>query len=244
MGFRIFLAGAAGVIGRRLSPLLVAAGHRVVGTTRSASRADALRALGVEPTIVDVFDAEALSAAVAAARPDVVIHQLTDLPPDLDPARMAQAIVGNARIRSEGTRNLLRAAVAAGARRFVAQSIAWAYAPGPRPHAEADPLDRGADGARAVSIGGVIALEEQTLGTPPLTGIVLRYGRFYGPGTPSERPGEAPTVHVDAAAHAALLAVDRGGPGIFNIADPDGDVATQKAGSELGWRADFRLPAG
>jgi nucleoside-diphosphate-sugar epimerase len=155
---------------------------------------------------------------------------------------MADAIVGNARIRSEGTRNLVRAAVAAGARRFIAQSIAWAYAPGPEPHNESDPLDLGAEGGRAVTVGGVAALEEQTLNAPPLAGIVLRYGRFYGPGTLSDNPREAPTVHVDAAAHATLLALDRGTPGIFNIADADGAVATEKARAELGWSADFRLP--
>jgi len=111
---KIFLAGAAGAIGKRLVPLLLDAGHRVVGTTRSPTKADALHAVGVEPVVVDVFDAPALSRAVSAARPDIVVHQLTDLPPGLDPARMAEGTRRNARMRREGTQNLVTAALAAG----------------------------------------------------------------------------------------------------------------------------------
>ena len=142
MGHRIVLAGAYGVIGRRLTPLLHAAGHAVFGTTRSVANADALRALGAEPIVMDVFDEQGLMAAIAAVRPYAVIHQLTDLPDGLDPARMAAAVVRNARIRDLGTRNLVRAAIAAGVRRFIAQSIAWAYAAGPEPHR--DQLDEAA----------------------------------------------------------------------------------------------------
>lgn len=244
MGYRIFLAGASGAIGQRLVPLLRNAGHHVCGTTRSAAKADALRILGVEPVIVDVFDAPALSKAVAAARPDVVIHQLTDLPKDLDPRQMPAAIVRNARIREEGTRNLVNAAIAAGVHRLVAQSIAWAYAPGPEPHQESDPLDAQAEGDRGISVKGVIALEDLTLKSPPLEGVVLRYGQLYGPGTHSDRPSNAAPVHVDAAAYAALLAIDHGSPGAYNIAQPNKLVTTEKARVELGWIADFRLPAG
>lgn len=238
---RIFLAGAAGVVGRRLVPLLCGAGHVVVGTTRSAERADALRAAGVAPVVVDVYDGAALTAAVAAARPDIVIHQLTDLPRGLDPRLMSEATVRNARIRKEGTRNLVTAAIAAGARRLIAQSIAWVYAPGPEPHGEDDPLERAATGARGISIDGVEALERLTLGSPPLEGVVLRYGRFWGPGTAGEAPREAPTVHVDAAAWAALLALDRARPGIYNIAEPNNYAATDKARAVLGWNATSRL---
>src|SRR5690242_3936784 len=238
---RIFLAGAAGAIGMRMLPLLREAGHRVVGTTRSAAKAETLRAQGVEAVLVDVFDAEALSRAVKAARPDVVIHQLTDLPKNLEPSLMAQALPRNARIRSEGTRNLVRAAIAAGARRLVAQSIGWAYAPGPEPHAESDPLDAEAEGDRGVTLRGVIALEELVLRSPPLEGIVLRYGRLYGPGTHSAVPSASSPVHVDAAAYAAVLAIDRGRPGAYNIAQPNTHIATEKARTELGWDADFRI---
>ncbi|TGV96308.1 dTDP-glucose 4,6-dehydratase, partial [Mesorhizobium sp. M2D.F.Ca.ET.145.01.1.1] len=137
--------------------------HQVTGTTRNADRAAKLGTLGVEPAVVDVFDADALSRAMRAARPDIVVHQLPDLPAGLDPSSMAEDVVGNARIREEGTRNLVAAAVASGVRRMVAQSIAWAFAPGSEPHAEADPLDSGASGNRGISVGGVIALETAVL---------------------------------------------------------------------------------
>jgi nucleoside-diphosphate-sugar epimerase len=242
MGHRIFLAGASGAIGQRLIPQLLAAGHEVMGTTRGAEKAEKLLALGVEPFVVDVFNAEALSRAMVAVRPDIVIHQLTDLPPGLDPSRMGEAIVRNARIRDEGTRNLVAAAVASGVRRMVAQSIAWAYAPGPEPHGEDDPLDGGASGNRGISVGGVIALEKAVLNAP-FAGVVLRYGQLYGPGTGTATPAGASPLHVDAAAYAALLALERGAPGVFNVAEPNQAVSTQKAVEELGWRADFRLPA-
>jgi nucleoside-diphosphate-sugar epimerase len=182
MSYRIFLAGASGAIGRRLTPLLHSSGHYVCGSTRSEASAEALRLLGADPIVVDVFDASALSRAVAAARPDVVIHQLTDLPKDLNPREMGAAIVRTARIRSEGTRNLVAAAIAASARRLVAQSIAWVYAPGPEPHGETDPLDTGAEGESGINMQGVIALEDLTFKSPPLEGVVLRYGQLYGPG--------------------------------------------------------------
>ena len=239
---RIFLAGAAGAVGTRLTTLLREAGHFVIGTTRSETKADALLARGALPVVVDVFNANALSRAVAAARPDVVIHQLTDLPKDLNPAKMKEAVVRNARVREEGTRNLVAAALAAGVRRLVAQSIAWAYAPGTEPHTESDPLDADAQGDRAVTVRGVIALEELTLRSPPLEGIVLRYGQLYGPGTHADVPSASAPVHVDAAAYAALLAIERGAPGAFNIAQPNAHIATAKAVRDLDWNADFRLP--
>ena len=242
MSYRIFLAGASGAIGRRLTPLLHSAGHYVCGSTRSETNADALRSLGADPIVVDVVDASALSRAVASARPDVVIHQLTDLPKDLNPHEMGAAIVRTARIRSEGTRNLVRAAIAAGAHRLVAQSIAWVYAPGAEPHAETDPLD-GAEGDGGANVQGLIVLENLTLKSPPLEGVVLRYGQLYGPGTSSERPSNHAPLHVDAAAYAALLAIDHGGPGIYNIAQSNRHVATEKARVELGWTPDFRLAA-
>ncbi len=244
MNHRIFLAGATGAIGKRLIPLLRTAGHDIVGTTRFEARTPTLRALGAEPVVVDVFEVDALRQAMIAARPDIVIHQLTDLPPDLDPAKMADAIERNARIREEGTRNLIEAAIAAGARRLIAQSIAWMYAPGPQPHDEIDPLDQTAKGPRGVTLAGVVSLETQTLRSPPLDGIVLRYGQLYGPGTGSDKPrGQAP-LHVDAAAHAAFLAIDRGRPGFYNIAEPNDLIATGKAHRELGFDASFRLPNG
>jgi nucleoside-diphosphate-sugar epimerase len=238
---RVFLAGAGGAIGRRLTPLLVAAGHPVVGTTRSIEKADAIRALGAEAVVVDVFDAAALARAVAVAAPDIVIHQLTDLPRGLDPSKMDEAVQRNARIRTEGTRHLVDAAVAAGVRRLIAQSIAWAYAPGAEPYDENAPLDLAAEGRRAVSVGGVVALERTVLGAP-LEGIVLRYGQLYGPGTGADVRDGASPVHVDDAARAALLALDHGGPGVYNIAERGGAVDVGKADRDLGWRAEPRDP--
>jgi len=239
---RIFLAGASGAIGRRLLPLLVNAGHEVTGTTRSPDRANLIAAAGATPAIVDVFDADALTRAVRTARPQVVIHQLTDLPQKADPAKIAASLAGNARIRIEGTANLVAAAKGAGATRLIAQSIAFMYAPGREPHAETDALMSG-EPPEAVSARGVHALEGAVTGTPGIDGIVLRYGRLYGPGTWTEvAKGPAP-LHVDAAAQAALLALTRGPPGIYNIAEDDGAVSIAKARAQLGFDPGFRMPA-
>ena len=236
---RIFVAGASGAIGRRLVPMLVAAGHSVTGATRTPVRASAVEAMGATPAIVDAFDRDAVMDALAAARPEVVIHQLTDLPQAFDPAALAAAGAGNARLRKEGTRNLVDAALAAGARRFIAQSIAFVYAPGGEPHGEGDPLD--GSGAQATSVGGVRALEDAVTGTAALAGLILRYGRLYGPGTWRETPGQPPALHVDAAAMAAVLAVTKGAPGIYNIADADGAVVIDKARRGLGFDPSFRV---
>jgi nucleoside-diphosphate-sugar epimerase len=232
MNARIFIAGATGAVGRPLCRLLVADNWRVVGSTRKPERAEELQALGVEPVVVDVFDAEKLRTALLAARPDIVIHQLTDLPPGLDPPQMDAGRIRNARIREEGTRNLIAAAVSAGAKRMIAQSIAFAYAPGPTPYDEDSPLD---PAARAVA-----SLEQQVLAAP-MTGVVLRYGRFYGPGTGFDKPAPGGAVHVEAAADAARRAVTRGAKGIYNVAEPGETLTSAKANAELGWSADFRI---
>jgi nucleoside-diphosphate-sugar epimerase len=229
---RILIAGATGAVGIPLSHLLVADGWQVTGTTRKPARAAELRALGVDPVVVNVFDADALRDAVLAAQPDVVIHQLTDLPPGLDPAQMEAGRVRNARIREEGTRNLVAAAIAAGAKRMIAQSIAFAYAPGPTPYHEDAPLDP--------SASAVASLEQQVLGAP-LIGIVLRYARFYGPGTGFDKPAAGGAVHVEAAADAARRAVTQGAKGIYNIAEPCDTLSTAKAQADLAWSASFRL---
>lgn len=241
MAHRIFLAGAAGVIGRRLAPLLIEAGHHVTGTTRSDATATALRDAGVTPVVIDIFDAKAVEEAVKAARPDVIVHQLTDLGGG-DPFKDPTILERNARIRREGTPNLVRAALEAGVSRIVAQSIAFAYAPGPVPQDETAPLDLAATGTRSVSVGGVVALEHAVLETPGVTGVVLRYGLLYGPGAGSPEPKGPSPVHVDAAAQAALLALDAGS-GIYNITDPGSDAIAERAERELGWSPAFRLPA-
>ncbi|MGD2171208.1 MAG: NAD(P)-dependent oxidoreductase [Gammaproteobacteria bacterium] len=242
MSNRIFLAGATGVIGARLAPMLIEAGYDVFGMTRLEEKRQSLIDAGVRPVVADVYDAPNLVQTMKEICPGYVIHQLTDLPDDLDPAKMDEAIRRNARIRREGTRNLVDAATASGVRRFIAQSIAWAYAPGLEPYQEDDPLDTQAEGRRAVTVGGVALLEELTLNSPPLEGIVLRYGHLYGPGTGVDGPGSDAYVHVDAAACAALLAIDTSAPtGVFNIAEPNGHVSADKAIQELGWTPDFHL---
>ena len=176
---KIFLAGATGVIGRRLTPLLVAAGHDVTGTTRSADKAAALKEQGAQAVVVDVFDRTALRDAVVQARPDVVIHRLTDLPQAFDPERRGEALRRNARLRIEGTANLVAAARAGGARRLISQSIAFIYADGPEPHAEDDPL-AAADGddLHALTTRGVRTLEGATLNTPVSTASYCATGGF------------------------------------------------------------------
>jgi nucleoside-diphosphate-sugar epimerase len=236
---KIFLAGASGVIGRRLTPLLLGAGHHVTGMTRSGANARALEAAGIAAVIVDVFDADALKAAVMRAAPEIVIHQLTDLPHVFDEAQLAASYPRNARIRTEGTRNLIAAAKVVSARRFIVQSIAFGYAAGAEPHTEADPLNV-TDGPRAVTVRGAAEMERQVL-TSGLEAILLRYGFFYGPGAWTNEPLRKPPLHVDAAAHAALIAVTRGRPGIYNIAEDDGTISIAKARSELGFDPAFRL---
>jgi len=239
---RIFFAGANGAIGRRLTPLLIAAGHQVTGMTRNPASARALEAAGIRPALVDVFDSDALTSAMVAAAPEVVIHQLTDLPRAIeDEAQLAAAYPRNARIRTEGTRNLITAAQAAAPRRFIVQSVAFGYAPGGEPHSEADPLNV-SEGPRAVTIRAAADMERQVL-TSGMEAIVLRYAFFYGPGTWHADPVRKPSLHIDAAAQAALLAVTHGRPGIYNIADEAGTVSIARAHAALGFDPAFRLPA-
>ena len=238
---KLFLAGATGAAGKRLIPLLLGAGYEVFGSTRSSAKAAELAALGVVPAVLDVFDAPELALQMTSIRPEIVVHQLTDLPHGLTPALMGEAVTLNARIRKEGTRNLVAAALGAGSRTLVAQSIAWAYAPGAEPHREDDPLDVAAEGARAITVAGVVALERAVLESPPLRGIVLRYGQFYGHGTGIEAAGGSSPLHIDAAASAVLLAIEKGEAGIYNVAEPNEKVSVEKARRELGWDAGFRI---
>jgi nucleoside-diphosphate-sugar epimerase len=217
--------------------LLCAVGHTVIGTTRSADRAAAVAALGAEPVLVDVFDAPALERAVKAAAPAVVIHQLTDLAFAPGSPHYAEGLARNARLRIEGTRNLAAAARAAGVARMITQSIAWIYAPRAGVRVESDPLDD--DAAKATTIDAVRVLEETTLAMPE--GVVLRYGFLYGPATWYEAAVKPPSVHVDAAAQAALLAMTKGKPGIYNIAEDDGYCLSDKAKRDLGFDAGFRV---
>jgi nucleoside-diphosphate-sugar epimerase len=237
---RIFLAGATGVVGRRLAVLLRDAGHEVAGTTRSPDKVSMLRGLGIAPVVVDMFDAGALAEAVATMRPEIVIHQVTDLPSAPGMPGYPAAQQANRRLRIEGTRNLVQAARTARVRRLIAQSIAFAYAPGDGVHVEADPLDLAAEGTRQLTVQGIVALEREVLTAPDIDGVVLRYGYLYGPDTWYDAPPKPPSVHVDAAAQAALLAVSRGA-GIYNIAEADGAVSSARAARELGFDPAFRM---
>ena len=193
---RIFLAGATGLIGIRLLPLMLADGHVVAAMTRTRERIDWLRAAGVTPVLCNVFDQNALTAAVKDFQPDVIVHQVTDLPDQIE--KLADFLPGNNRVRSEGTRNLLAAAQAANASGFLAQSIAWRTGPGTGPV-----LDAHENGV--ISAGGT----------------VLRYGLFYGPGTFYEYdPPPPPRIHVDDAARRTMPYL-AGPRGIFNITEED-----------------------
>lgn len=235
MSRKVFVAGASGVIGKALLPLLLEAGYTVYGATRRPEQAKEIRAAGATAVLVDVYDAERLKAELIRIQPWGVVHQLTDLPRGLSPDLMAQAVENNARIRNEGTRNLVAAALAAGVSRMVAQSIAWAYRPGETPYLETQPLDLEAEGSRRVSVHGVAALETQVLGEPALLGTVLRYGQLYGPNTGTDEPNGASPLHVEAAAHAALLALQASEGGIFNITEDNPTVSNEKAKRVLSW---------
>lgn len=236
---RVFVAGASGAVGRRLCRLLVDDDWEVVGTTRSQEKAHMLHSIGVEPVIVDVFDAARLLDVVGGAQPEIVVHQLTDLPPALASEAMAEALVRNARLREIGTRNLVAASAEVGVRRLVAQSLAFVYAPGEAPYREEDPLNLD-DPVYGETARAVASLERQVLGGP-FEGIVLRYGKFYGPGTGFDRPASGGPVHVDDAADAARRALTRGSTGVYNIAEDDGAVSIARAEAELGWVPGFRL---
>jgi nucleoside-diphosphate-sugar epimerase len=182
-GMRIFLAGASGVIGQRLVPRLVQAGHVVGAMTRSPGKADLLADLGAEPIVCDVFDRDALFAAVRDFKPDVILNELTDLPDDVTQIPAHADL--NARIRTEGNQNLIDAARQTGSPKILAQSVAWQLPDGPD--------------ARSVA-----ELERSVLAEG---GIVLQYGQFYGPGTYNDQPPDEPRVSLDRAADATIAAL-------------------------------------
>jgi 2-alkyl-3-oxoalkanoate reductase len=242
---RVFVAGASGAIGGRLVPMLVEAGHTVVAMTRAADKADAIRASGAEPVLADALDADSVGAAVRAAEPEAVVHQLTALSSMTgNPRKFAEDFALTNRLRTEGTDHLLAAARAAGARRFVAQSYAgWPYAREGGPvKSEDDPLDPDPPAAARDALDAMRYLDRIVPGAEGIEGVVLRYGGFYGPGTGIARGEESALieairkrrfpvvgggtgvwsfVHIDDAASATLAALDRGAPGIYNVVDDD-----------------------
>jgi nucleoside-diphosphate-sugar epimerase len=233
---RVLVAGATGAIGRPLVDRLLADGHAVVGTTRDERRAAALRERGAEAVVLDAFDAAAVRAAVLAAAPEVVVHQLTALPADADPKAMRAAIALTARLRRETVPTFVAAAREAGARRVIAQSVSFVTRPDGRPiHDEDAPLMLEPAWTRENG-EAIAALEAAVTGAGGLEGVVLRYGFYYGPGTWYHRDGtiaamvrkrrypiighghgRSSFVHVDDAVDATARALTAGAPGIYNI---------------------------
>ena len=236
---RVFVAGATGAVGKPLVPLLVEAGHSVVGMTRSPAKAEAVRAAGAEAVVADALDRDAVVDAVGKANPEVVVHQLTALSGKFDTRRFDRLFEVTNRLRTEGTDHLLEAARAAGARRFVAQSFAgWPYERTGGPvKTEEDPLDPAPPEPMRRTLDAIRYLEEAVLGAEELEGIVLRYGAFYGPDTGigalledvrrrrfpivGKGTGVWSFVHVGDAGRATVATVERGAPGVYNIVDDE-----------------------
>ncbi len=246
---KVFVAGATGALGRQLVPRLVSQGHEVVGMTRSPSKQDLVRSLGARPVVADALDPDAVAQAVASAEPEVIVHQLTALSGRMSmrdarhPDRFSGAILTN-RLRTEGTDHLLAAGRAVGARRFVAQSFGgFRFAPAGGPvQTEADPLGPDAHGVRQPGLDAILYLERAVTTIDWGEGLALRYGGFYGPGTGLSSDADAVMarpirqrrfpivgdgggvwshVHVDDAAAATALAVERGRPGVYYVVDDE-----------------------
>jgi nucleoside-diphosphate-sugar epimerase len=237
---RVFLAGATGAIGRPLVPKLLQAGHEVTGMTRSEESATRLRETGADAVVCDVFDEGGVREAMRSAAPEAVVHQLTALPDRMD-FRDETTYQETNRLRTEGTRILLDSALAAGGRRFIAQSIAFAYAPtGETVKDEEAPLMTGVSGHFGEGVEAVSEMEGAVTGAEGLEGLVLRYGFFYGPGTHYASDGSTAEdvrkrrmpvvgrgegvfsfIHLDDAADATVAALERGAPGVYNVVDDE-----------------------
>ena len=238
---RIFIAGASGAVGQPLVRRLAEAGHEVYGMTRTPAKAERLRELGAEPVVADALDRDAVMAAVREAGPDVVVHQLTAIA-GANLRNLDAAFVLTNRLRTEGTDHLIAAARAAGARRFVAQSFApWSYKrEGGPAKAETDPLETDPPKHVEETLAAIRHLEAAVTGAEGLEGIVLRYGGFYGPGTGIARGGDMlemivkgrfpvvgdgggvwSLIHIEDAAAATVAAIERGRPGVYNVADDE-----------------------
>jgi nucleoside-diphosphate-sugar epimerase len=236
---KVFVAGATGVLGRPLVRALVAGGHEVTGTSRAAARAASVDAAGGTGVVCDALDRDAVLRAVEAAAPEVVVHQLTALPDRF--AKLRKGSEATNRLRREGTRHLVDAALAAGARRVIAESIAFLYEPaGPPVATEQTPAWTGAPEPYGSLLAALSELEHTVTGTDGIEGVVLRYGALYGPGTWYAPDGDMTAqvrkrrlpivgsgggitsfVHVDDAASATVLALDAGAPGIYNVVDDE-----------------------
>jgi 2-alkyl-3-oxoalkanoate reductase len=263
----IFLAGATGALGKRLVPMLVSSGHRVVGMTMTPEKSEQLRAAGAEPVIADALDARAVMQSVIAARPDAVVHEVTAIRGALNLKKFDEYFAATNRLRTEGTQYLLSAALAAGASRFLAQSYAgWPNArTGGRVKTEDDPLDPDPPAPMRRSLDAIRQLEHMVTNAPGLAAIVLRYGSFYGPGTSIDHGGDAietvrrrkfpivgdgagvwSFIHIDDAASATRMAIEQGDPGIYNIVDDDPAEVAQwlpALAAAVGAKPPFHVPA-
>src|SRR5215469_1754150 len=236
---RLFVAGATGAVGSRLLPLLISAGHSVVGLTRTAGKEDSIRRLGAEPAVADALNRAAIVEAVARAKPDVIVHELTSLDAANDLRRFERSFAVTNRLRTEGLRNLLAGARQAGTRRIVVQSFCgWPYARiGGPVKSEDDPLDAEPPRELRRTLEAIRYLENTVTTSSGIDGIVLRYGAFYGFGTGlfdgplinrlrrrrvpliGDADGWWSFLHIDDAAAATAVAVERGAPGTYNITD-------------------------
>jgi nucleoside-diphosphate-sugar epimerase len=247
---RIFIAGATGALGRQLVPRLAERGHEVTGMTRSPSKQQLVRDLGAQPVVADALDPESLAQAVALAEPEVIVHQLTAIPAELDMRHFARDFAQTNRLRTEGTDHLLAAGRAVGVRRFVAQSYAPAIFArvGAPVKSEEDPLDERPPEQMRTTVAAIRHLEEAVTGADWLDGVVLRYGGFYGPGTSISlgpegvmidaiRERKVPLVgaaggvwsfiHIEDAAEATVNAVEGHGRGIYNVVDDEPATVAQ-----------------
>jgi nucleoside-diphosphate-sugar epimerase len=238
---KVLIAGATGVIGRQLVPVLLEQGHEVAAMTRSGEKLESLRAQGAEPLLADALDPRAVQEAFESAQPQAVIHQLTSIPQRINPRTMVRDFEQNDRLRVEGTANLVAAAQAVGAQRIVAQSIAFSYAPGPPGtiHREGDPLLAEAEAPKPYrrSARAIAELEQTVLAAD---GVVLRYGYFYGPGSAISREGSMADeirkrrfpvvgrgagvwsfIHIRDAALATVAALEPQGPAVLNVVDDE-----------------------
>ena len=235
---KIFVAGGTGAIGRPLIAELLAKGHAVVALTRSQEKAQALAEQGIEPATADVFDADAVKTVIGRAQPEVVIEQLTALPKTYTRESMNAAAALNKRIRLEGGANVEAGAQAAGARRYLRQSVGFYAIPGPGLADEDTPLAFDASPAIAAGAREIAELEHRLLGNPDIEGIALRYGFFYGPGTWFNPDGDVARqvrqqqfpiigngdgvwtwLDIEDAALATIAAAEQGNPGIYLIAN-------------------------
>jgi nucleoside-diphosphate-sugar epimerase len=263
---RVFVAGATGVVGRSLVPILVERGHEVVGTTRTPGKQEELRRLGATPAVLNALDGVAVKEAVTRAEPAVVVHQLTAIPPAFNPRRFERDFAPTNRLRTEGTDHLLEAARSAGVRRFVAQSFApWLYARvGGWVKTEEDPLDPDPPAPVRSTAEAIRHVEDAVTGAPDLEGVALRYGGFYGPGTSmgagspmleairkrrfpivGNGAGVWSFVHVEDVASATVAAIEGGAPGIYNVCDDDPAPVAEwlpMLASAIGAPAPWRVP--